>query len=92
MIDLYERLTAEDAFWCAIRDGSLVKLSEAGPKIRYSSMTHQAVLGQINKVHADLLKYGYHPVVAEENDVGARSSMVIEIQGEVVREINPDES
>lgn len=90
LIDLYERLTAEDAYWCALRDGSLIKMTAEGPNVRYSGMAHQAILAQINKVHADLLKYGYLQLQPGTGDDAARSPITIELEGEEVMAVGGD--
>jgi len=90
MVDLYERLVDEDRIMCAVRDGSLVKLTEAGPKQRYSSMAHAALLAQIQRVHADLLRYGYARVPENQAITPDRSPFIIELEGDEVRVINED--
>jgi hypothetical protein len=69
LVLLYNRLCAEDTFWCELRDsGSVtVYLDDLGEPIesktiRYSSMSHIGVLSQIEKVSANLLSYGYAKV------------------------------
>ena len=91
-LDLYDRLIDEDRVMCAIRDGSLVKITPSGPTQRYSSMAHAAILAQINKLHGDLLRFGYARVsetVIEQKAV--RSPLVIELEGDDVRIINDEQ-
>jgi len=92
LIDLYERLVDEDRLMCAIRDGSVVQLTEAGTKQRYSSMAHAALFAQIQKIHSDLLRYGYArvPERIDDNEDRQRSPFIIELDGSEVQVINED--
>ena len=91
MVDLYERLVDEDRVMCAVRDGTLVKLGQNGKTLRYSSMAHAALLAQIQRVHADLLRYGYARVPERDADMDVDNSpFIIELEGEEVRIINED--
>ena len=67
LLDNYERLLKEDAYWTSIREGSEVHLKKgSGHKIRYSAVTHAAILAQISKIGETLLRYGYARVPENE--------------------------
>ena len=59
MILLYRKLQEEDRVMCQIRDGSTVFYNDDGRVIRYSAHAHVALQANMQKITADLLRYGY---------------------------------
>ena len=59
LVMLYKQLQNEDKIMCAIRDGVYVQLNDKANKIRYSYVAHMTLLGQLEKVASQLLRYGY---------------------------------
>ena len=59
LVMLYKQLQNEDKIMCAIRDGVYIQLNDKANKIRYSYVAHMTLLGQLEKVASQLLRYGY---------------------------------
>ena len=82
LVALHDRLVAEDEYQNFLRHATMEAVSkedggEGFPKVRYSSLTHIAVLSQLEKVNADLLAYGYAKVQDSSNEVFEEDTLTI---------------
>jgi hypothetical protein len=63
LVRLYDILEAENVYWIQLRQASSVQELDANGKKkkthRYSGVAHAAVLSQMGKVAADLMRYAY---------------------------------
>lgn len=59
LVMLYRQLQNEDKIMCSLRDGTYVPINDDGRRIRYSYVAHMTLLGQLEKVASQLLRYGY---------------------------------
>jgi len=95
LVDNYERLLKEDEYWCAIRDGSMEayikKHNRSLKAVRYSAVTHAAILAQISKIGESLLRYGYGRVPENEPEEKAvLAPFIVNLDDGDFHEINGD--
>jgi hypothetical protein len=58
-VELYRKLDEEEKYLCQLRDGNPIFLDADGKRIRYSAQHHSTVLGTLQKIANDLMRYGY---------------------------------
>ena len=91
MVQLYERLTKEDQYWEMMKGKSNnVQLDAEGKEVkrtRYSSHAHAAVLGQLEKVINNLMRYNYGRVPETVNlNLEKKPGLVVNTtNGEVIK-------
>jgi hypothetical protein len=81
LVQLYRQLQNEDKIMCAVRDGTRVSLTEEGRTVRYSAVAHVALMGQLEKIANDLVRYGYGrvPETVNVEDKRSPASIVVHL-------------